>query len=548
MMDLYLPTGLKRGNLHRSTVSPSTNLGRTIELFMVRQAHHERQSAYHEQLSIHHGWLSVRRQWLDLKPRRLKFIATVFITLLVSGCAVGPDYQTPKMPVPTQWQGGTHATAHSDTTQAEQWWRTFNDPILNQLIADAIIANLDIKQALVRVRDARAQRTATFASALPSATVKSNVSRRLNNSSSGTQSGGAGGVGVGSQLINIFQTGFDAQWELDFFGGVRRAVEAADATVEAEVENSRAVRVTLLGEVARHYIELRANQQLLAITHDNVTTQQDTLTLTEVRQQAGFASMLEVAQARAQVAMTEAQLPTYDVNVQQAIYALSVLLGREPSALIARLNRLHAIPAVTTLPIPELPSELLQRRPDIRRAERQLAVANAFVGIATAELYPRVNLSAFLGLQNMRITDVTPIGKSWSTAASVSLPLFNWGRIKATIKSKEAQSELAFLNYQSTVLGAFKEVEDALIRHQKEQQHHHALNQAVSANQLAVQLAKERYQQGLTSFLEVLITQNALYQAQSNRVESEAEISSNLVALYKALGGGWGESGAGKGG
>ncbi|MGZ8152496.1 MAG: efflux transporter outer membrane subunit [Methylovulum sp.] len=467
-----------------------------------------------------------RRQWI------------YFCGALLSGCTVGPDYQRPELPAPKQWSQTTERRA-----QVDKWWQTFNDPVLNRLMTDAIAANLDLKQALIRIKDARAQRAATFASALPDVSGRSNVSRRLNNSSTSSQTGGGnpavGGFGVGDQVIDIFQTGFDAQWELDFFGGVRRAVEAADATVEAEVENSRAVLVTLLGEVARNYIELRANQQLIAISRETLVAQQDTLDLTEARQQSGLGSTLEVAQAQAQIAATQAQLPVYETLVRQSIYALSLLLGREPAGLSVRLIQPDSIPAVATTVIPDLPSELLKRRPDIRRAERNMAVANAYVGIATAELYPRVNLSAFLGLQNMRISDMTPIGKSWSTAASVSMPIFNWGRLSANIKSKEAQSELAFLSYKSAVLTAFKEVEDALVAYSREQQRHKALMQAVDANQLALQLANERYQKGLTGFLDVLDSQQSLYQAQSNRVDSEAKISGNLVALYKALGGGW---------
>ncbi len=220
--------------------------------------------------------------------------------------------------------------------------------------------------------------------------------------------------------------GFDAQWELDFFGGIRRSVEAADATVDSEVENSRDVLVTLLGEVARNYIELRANQQLVAITRENLYSQQETHELTQIRQQAGLASMLEVTQSQALAATTEAQLPNYETAVKQSIHALSVLLGKEPGALAIRLEQQGAIPAVAADVITNLPSELLQRRPDIRRAERQLAVANASVGVATAELYPKVNLAAFIGLQNTTITDFTPIGKSWSAASSLTMPIFNW--------------------------------------------------------------------------------------------------------------------------
>lgn len=462
----------------------------------------------------------------------------LFAALLLSGCTVGPDYRRPAVTVPKQWHA---APAIPASAQADKWWQTFNDPILNRLIADALAANLDLKQALTRVKDARAQRAAIFAAALPSVTAKSSVSRRLNNISSTSQSGGAsgGGFGIGNQLINIFQSGFDAQWELDFFGGTRRAAESADATVESEIENSRDVLVTLLGDVAGNYIELRASQHLLAISRDNLRAQQDTQTLTEVRRQSGLANSLEVTQAEAQTAATEAQLPVYERDIQLRIHALSLLLGLEPGALAARLKHESPIPSVAGIPIPALPSELLKRRPDIRRAERQMAAASAAIGIATAELYPKINLSAFLGLQNTRITDVTPLGKSWSTAASLSMPIFNWGRLKANVKSKEIQSDAAFLAYQSTVLAAFKEVEDALVSYDKEQTRHKALAQTVAANQLAVRLADERYRKGLTGFLDVLQSQQALYQTESALIGSSATLSGQLVALYKALGGGW---------
>ncbi len=465
-------------------------------------------------------------------------IAFLFVVLL-TGCAVGPDYKSPVVAVPKQWSG---VKADVKSTPPDKWWQTFNDKELNQLITEAIAANLDLKLAVERVKDARALRWATIAGGLPSLGAKSSLSRRFNNSVSGGQTGGGnvgGGFGIGGQHINIFQLGFDAQWELDFFGGVRRAVEAADATVESEAENSRNVLVTLLGEVARNYIELRSNQQLVEITRKNLAAQRDTQTLTDVRQQSGLTSMLEVAQAQAQADTTEAQLPTYEALVKQSIHAISVLLGREPSALAVRLERQATIPASTNIVIPDLPSELLKRRPDIRRAERQLAYANASVGVATAELYPKINLAAFLGLQNTTITDFTPLGKSWSAASTLTMPIFNWGKLNANILSKKAQFQQSFLTYQSTVLTAFQEVEDALITYSKEQARFRSLAQAVAANQLAVQLASERYQKGLTGFIDVLQTQQALFQAESNLIASDAKVSSNLVALYKALGGGW---------
>ena len=470
-------------------------------------------------------------------------LALLIFTLLPGCFAVGPDYEPPKIPVPQQWTEANVSTG-SHPAQADKWWKTFNDPVLDRLVSEAVSSNLDLKFALERVKDARVLRTATIAAGLPSLGAKSNVSRRFNNSSSSTsQTGGTGsaigGAGVGKQLINIFQMGFDAQWELDFFGGIRRAIEAADATVDTEVENSRDVLITLLGDVARNYIELRANQRLVAITLDNLRAQQDTLALTQIQQQAGLTSMLEVAQAQAQAATTEAQLPNYETVVKQSIHALSVLLGKEPGALAVRLEQQGVIPIVIANVITDLPSELLHRRPDIRRAERRLAVANASVGIATAELYPKINLAAFIGLQNIHITDFTPLGKSWSAASSLTMPIFNWGKLNANIDSKKAQFEQAFLSYQSTVLSAFQEVEDALVAYSKEQERHKALAQAVEASQLAVQLADERYQRGLTGFLDILVSQKALYQAQSLLVISEAALSSNMVALYKSLGGGW---------
>lgn len=360
----------------------------------------------------------------------MKTVALVpCLALLLVACqAVGPDYHRPEIAVPKQW-----TVASAKSMQTDQWWQIFNDPILNKLIKDAIAANLDLKQALARIKDTRAQRTAIFAAALPSLSAKSSVIRRFNNSSAGSQSSTAGGgIGVGNQLINIFQAGFDAEWELDFFGGARRAAEAADATLDSEIENSRDVLVTLLAEVARNYITLRSQQKLLAITQKNLEAQLEIEQLTEIRQQSGLASSLEVTQAQSLVASTLADVATYQTQVQQSIHALSALLGREPNALMMRLNYFDAndltaqgeqatIPTAITTLIPDLPSELLKRRPDIRRAERLMAVATANIGVATAELYPKINLSAFLGLQNSSIKDFTPVGKSWSTAASLIL-------------------------------------------------------------------------------------------------------------------------------
>jgi outer membrane protein, multidrug efflux system len=468
--------------------------------------------------------------------RRLSLIASV---ILISACAVGPDYHSPVIAIPKQWNE-TNVVANQ--TLLDQWWQTFSDKELNRLINEAVSNNLDHKIALERIKDARAQRSMTFASGLPSVSAKSSTSRRFNNFAGGSQPSGGnagGGFGVGNQHINIFQLGFDAQWELDFFGGVRRALEAADATIELEIENSRDILVTLLGDVARNYIELRANQHLLDITRKNLVAQRDVQKLTEVRQESGLGSMIDVTQAQAQADTTEAQLPYYEAQIKQSIYAISVLLGREPGALSTRLETSAPIPSVTTATVVDLPSELLKRRPDIRRAERQMAVANASVGVATAELYPKINLAAFLGFQNNIVTAFTPIGKSWSAASTLTMPILNWGKLNANIRSKKSQYQQAFLSYQSIVLSAFKEVEDALIAYRKEQERYKSLARAVEANQLAVQLSTERYQKGLTGFIDVLESQQTLYQTETSLIDSNAKVSNDLVMLYKAFGGGW---------
>jgi NodT family efflux transporter outer membrane factor (OMF) lipoprotein len=473
-------------------------------------------------------------------PRITSLKAMLSLTAaLLSACAVGPDYQPPKVETPTQWAEAP--TAAKDSLRLNSWWRTFNDPVLDHLIDEAILSNLDLKLAETRIREARATYIGTIAAGLPNVNGRSNLMRRRNNtnvSTSGSNSSG-GSFGSSDQIINIFQLGFDASWEIDLFGGVRRAVEAADANLESEEEGRRDVLVTLLAEVARNYIELRANQKLLAVTNENLHSQEETLQLTQLRRQAGLASELEVAQSDALTAETRAQAPVYATTIKQAIHAISLLLGKPPGALAARLEPESPLPTSADPGLADLPAEVLRRRPDIRKAERKIAQSSAEVGVATSELYPKISLTAFLGLQNTNIAAITPLGKSWSLASSLSTPIFNWGRIKANIEAKQALNDQAFISYQSTVLKAYKEVEDALVAHAQENQRIAALRQSVDAQKLAVSLSTERWRNGLSAYLDVLAAERGLFQGQRDLVDSQAKQSSQLVALYKALGGGW---------
>ncbi|MDD5215413.1 MAG: efflux transporter outer membrane subunit [Methylococcales bacterium] len=453
--------------------------------------------------------------------KRLSFC----LLLILNSCVVGRDYQPPEMPIPQKW---SEEVATQKTSG--EWWKQFNDATLNELITEAKTANLNLKQALSRVKEARILRRETIATGLPSLSGKNVASRRFNNSSQG------GGSPVAGQAINIFQLGFDAAWEIDFFGGIQRAVEAADASIDSEIENSRDVLLTLQAEVAREYMALRTNQQLVEMHKELLATQIETIKLLQIREQSGLSNALEVIQAQAQFDNLQANLPNYETEIKHAVHALSVLLGREPNALEKRFSNVKPI-SMPTLAITNLPSELLQRRPDIRKAERQMAMANAQVGIATAELYPKVNLAAFIGLQNLKITDFTPMGKSWSSASTITMPLFNWGKLQANIEAKDAQFEQAFLAYQGTVLTAFKEVEDALVAYQNESQRYEALAKAIHSNQTTLDLAKERYTKGLTGFLDVLQAQESLYQTQILKIQSLSTMTQQGIALHKALGG-----------
>lgn len=457
---------------------------------------------------------------------------------LLTSCMVGPDYRTPELPIPSKYAG---ARDHHNIPPQADWWKVFSDPLLDRLMREAAAFNLDVKQASQRILMARAERQRTLAAGLPALSSRANVSQRHNDfiTGGGGMSNPAAGGYFGNGLIDIIQAGFDVQWEIDPAGGLFRRIESAQASIEAEQNNRRAILVSLLGEIARLYIDMRAGQQQIAIARTNLATQEDTMGLMLERSKAGLDSEQEVTQQRAQVETTRSQIPGYEIVVRQDIHALAVLLGKPPGTMLYLLDTEPTIPTAPTNIIADLPSELLRRRPDIMQAERQLAADTADVGAAMAELYPKVNLTMFLGLQNSKLSDFSPVGKSWAIAGGLTTPVFNWGRIQANIDKTSAQREQSLLAFQQSLLTALREVEDALVAYQREQERRADLQQSVEANELAVKLSEERYLRGLTGFLNVLETQQALYLTQSSLVTSNAKISTSLAGLYKALGGGW---------
>lgn len=343
-----------------------------------------------------------------------------------------------------------------------------------------------------------------------------------------------------SRQLNLFQAGFDAAWELDIFGGVRRSIEAAEYDLAASEETRRGVLVTLLSEVALDYVQLRGSQRRLAIAHENIAAQQDSVDLTQARYQAGFTNELDVTQARAQLASTQSQVPLLVTAIRQSIYQLSVLLGQPPGALVADLEETAPIPAAPPdLPL-GLPSELLRRRPDIRVAERQLAGATARIGVAMADLFPKFSLTGSFGTQvsDMRhFLDAKSLTRSIGPA--VSWPIFDAGRIRANVEVQNARQEEALITYEQTVLTAFQDVEVALVAYMNEKIRHQSLTESVAESQKATDLSNELYSRGLTPFLNVLVSQQALYASEDQLVQSETMAATNLISLYKALGGGW---------
>lgn len=340
--------------------------------------------------------------------------------------------------------------------------------------------------------------------------------------------------------FNVYQTGFDATWELDIWGGVRRSVESATASVEAAAEARRATLLTSLAEVARDYIALRGIQTQLRIAHDNVQTAQQSLQLTQQREAGGVTTDLDVANASAQLRSTMAEIPRLEQQEAADINALSLLLGQPPNALRDELATPRPVPPVPPRVPVGVPSELARRRPDVMQAEAQLHAATATIGVAVAAFYPSVTLSGSIGLQALQPGNFFNLNaREYGVGPGITISIFQGGQLKATLQLREAQQEEAAVNYQKTVLQAFHDVDNALTAYQCEQARRDQLVLAVAQNQRALTLAQSRYQQGVADFLTVLDTERSLLQTQQQLAASTTNVSQNLVALYKALGGGW---------
>jgi NodT family efflux transporter outer membrane factor (OMF) lipoprotein len=484
----------------------------------------------------------------------------LFLVLFVGGCTVGPDYRQPDMPMPSGYSAPGQIQAPLSMPVAEsvdlsQWWTQFHDNELESLIARALAQNPDLLTAQSRVREARGQEIIAGAAGLPQVNAMANTiqahsgSNPLSSLSGGQSSSGASSGGAPQQRgtnIHLYSAGFDATWEVDVFGGVRRSVEAAAAGTEAAQWQVRDGEVTLTAEIAADYVQLRADQARLAILAAQEKSQQDTLDLVSARARVGFVTELDVNQQQQLLASTRAQRPPLVADIFAMRHAIAVLMGQQPGTLDSALDASQPVPPIPPrLPV-GLPSELLRARPDIRMAERKLAQATAEIGVATTDLYPKFNLLAAItststgigGLFNSSsITEAGLGGISW--------PIFHGGQIHANIRAKEEEEKQAYYAYQKAVLGGVQNAEDALVRYQTEQQRFLALDGGARTAAQSTALALQQYRRGLVTYTSVLQAQTTQLTAEDNLAQSRAALTSGLVSLYKALGGGWkdGDSG-----
>jgi NodT family efflux transporter outer membrane factor (OMF) lipoprotein len=409
------------------------------------------------------------------------------------------------------------------------WWRQFRDPLLDGLVRQALQDNHDLAAARARLLQARAQWGVTAGGLWP----------RLS-ASGGNIPVYSYGDSTSSNSRYLYQAGLDASWELDLFGGQRRNLEAAQANTQAAEENLRDVQVSLVAEVAMNYLQLRGYQQQVVIGRSNLEAQRRSAELTRQLLGVGFRSALDVANAEASVATTQSQIPLYESSAAQAIHALALLVGRPPGDLLAELSPWAEAPSPPDQAPPGLPSELLRRRPDIRRAEAQLHAATASIGVATADLYPKFSLTGSLSWRSGQAsTWLSDSYRSLTAGPSFSWNLFQGGAVMSNIEVQEALRDQAWAAYQKAVLGALREVESALVALDKERERRQSLGEAVTANRRAVDLSLRLYREGQSDFLNVLTAQRSLYSVEDALVQSERTIATNMVALFKALGGGW---------
>ena len=486
----------------------------------------------------------------------LRSLALASLGCTLAGCAVGPNFVEPKPNVPAQWSAtaagnGTEGAAHvtSERAQTVAWWSGFNDATLTSLVQQSAAQNLDVRQSVLRIEEAQAQTDVVAGGLWPSLSANSSWSRqRL---STNTPNGAIFGLhfpGLPPTLVNPYnqyQLGLGASWTLDLFGTERRSLEAAGAQMQAAVAGEHAALLSMVSDVAATYIDLRGAQARRAILERGLATQRDLLQLTRDRRNAGLTSDLDVENATAEVGTTQAEVPLADREITVDVNELSQLMAKPPEALRAELGQAQPVPPVPPVVPIGVPSDLLRRRPDIRVAEANLHAATAEIGVAISNYFPQLTLSAGGGFQSEGLSQLLETASRFASfGPAIELPIFEGGRLRATVRLQRVKAKEAAVVYAQTVLAALNQVEDALAAYGSDQARRASLETAVSASRNARLLARERYQSGVASFIDVLDAERTEEQNAVSLADATTAVSADLVELYRTLGGGWQSSGA----
>jgi multidrug efflux system outer membrane protein len=458
-------------------------------------------------------------------------IVLLAVAAALAGCAVGPNYVKPATPVAATFAGAGDAAYGTDEAQAK-FWTQFGDPTLDQLVDDALLSNHDLRIALGHLVEARALRREAQFDLAPTVTAAGGYTKeRFPQVDSPT----------GAPLsTRFYDAGFDASWELDLFGRVRRNVEAQSAEVQGAAATLRDAQVSVSAEVARTYFELRGQQSELSVARRNVDNQKETLALTQARLDAGSGTELDTSRAQSQLSATLATIGPLEAGIARSVHRLSVLTGRDPNALDGLLQAAHELPELPRMTQVGDPAGLLRRRPDIRIAERQLAASTALVGVAIGDLFPKVT---FTGSFNYTAPEVGGLGESSSRGyvigPAISWAAFDLGRVRAQVAGSRARADVALAGYEQSVLKALEETEDALVTHARTRSSLKDATDAAQASATAARIARTRYEGGLVDFLDVLDAERTELAAEDRLAQSRTQAATSLVAVYKALGGGW---------
>lgn len=454
----------------------------------------------------------------------------LLLLLPLAGCVVGPDYHATPVPAPAAWSDRTASGASvSDLTA---WWRRFNDPTLDRLIEQAVTANADVAQMVAKLRQARAGVVQKKAGLLPTLDGSGGATRSRQSLAS---------IGnLDSITTSSFEAGFDASFELDLFGGQRRSVESAGASLDAAALDVGDTIRTMLGDVARYYIEARGYQARIEVAEETLKSRTDTWHITSAKAQGGTGTGLDAVQARAEMESAAAAIPPLQYDFRQSVNRLAVLTGQPSQAVLDRMRAVRPIPQVAGAIEPDAPVLALARRPDVRAAERRIAAASADIGVAEADRYPAVTLAGSIGVNSATIRSMANASSNvWSFGPTFSVPIFDAGKRRAKVDEKIAVREEKVAVWQATVRTALEETENALVALDRERDHNAALRRTVNAYADALKVSQAQYRAGLANFLNVLDSDRSLATERDSLAQSDAALALDAVALYKALGGGW---------